>query len=167
MHKSLFALLGLSHAIFAAENSCAPEPPATCYPDDCMRCYCLGPAQQIANAPVCPLTCNGDWKISLAGLYWKAQEDGLEYAIDNDSLTDVIETIYIHKLLSKEQKELLLELYQQEPRLQYPYLCRSIEDLRVISSSSNSHYLLGFSNYLLSLLSFHDELITLKYRRGS
>ena len=85
MHKTLFALLGLSSSLIAAQNNdhCAPEPSATCYPDDCKRCYCLGPENVIANAPVCPFTCDGDVSISVAGFYWNAHQDGMEYAIDN------------------------------------------------------------------------------------
>jgi hypothetical protein len=83
MHKSMIALsiLGATSA-FAATN-CAPEGPATCYADDCKHCYCLGPVNTMVNAPVNPRTCNGDWVITVAGLYWNAHQDGMEYAIDN------------------------------------------------------------------------------------
>ena len=39
------SLIGLASTVSAARNDdrCAPEPGATCYPDDCKRCYCLGP----------------------------------------------------------------------------------------------------------------------------
>ncbi len=87
MQKSLLALSILSAANVAVaargQDNCAPEPPATCYPDDCCRTYCLGPENYGVNAPVRPYTCNGDWVISATGFYWNAHQDGMEYAIDN------------------------------------------------------------------------------------
>ncbi len=87
MQKSLLALsiFGMTNVAAAARggDECAPEPPATCYPDDCCRTYCLGPENYGVNAPVCPLTCNGDFTITAAGFYWNAHQDGMEYAIDN------------------------------------------------------------------------------------
>ncbi|NGX36931.1 MAG: hypothetical protein K1000chlam2_00077 [Chlamydiae bacterium] len=79
------SVLGMANAAHAAQNrdSCAPVPP-TCYAtDDCTRCYCLGPENYGVNAPVCPLTCNGDWMIKVAGFYWNTHQDGMEYAVDN------------------------------------------------------------------------------------
>jgi len=88
VHKSLIALsiLGAANVASAArgQENCAPEGPATCYADDCRSCYCLGPVNTIANAPVNPRTCNGDWVINVAGFYWNAHQDGMEYAIDNN-----------------------------------------------------------------------------------
>ncbi len=87
MQKSLLALSIMSAANVAVaargSDNCAPEPPATCYPEDCNHCYCLGPENYGVNAPVRPITCNGDWVISTAGFYWNAHQDGMEYAIDN------------------------------------------------------------------------------------
>jgi len=86
MHKSFFtlSLLGLAGAANAApQDKCEPVPPV-CYPAPCEPCYCLGPENYQANAPVCPKTCNGDLIISIAGFYWNAHQDGLEYAIDNE-----------------------------------------------------------------------------------
>ena len=86
MQKTLLALLGLSSGLIAAQNQdrCAPEQPTTCYTQgDCERCYCLGPDNIMANAPVCPRTCDGDISISVEGFYWNAHQDGMEYAIDN------------------------------------------------------------------------------------
>lgn len=86
MQKSLLTLLGISSGVFAAQNAnCDPEPPVTCYPDDCKTCYCLGPENMLVNAPVRPITCNGDWMITVAGFYWSAAQDGMEYAIDNQA----------------------------------------------------------------------------------
>lgn len=45
--------------------------------------YCLGPDNYGVNAPVNPVTCDGDVFIDVAAFYWKAHQDGLEYAIDN------------------------------------------------------------------------------------
>ncbi len=87
MQKSLITLsiLGAANIASAAkgQDNCEPAPPANCYADDCKHCYCLGPENIIANAPVRPHTCNGDWVISVAGFYWNAHQDGMEYAIDD------------------------------------------------------------------------------------
>ncbi|NGX36930.1 MAG: hypothetical protein K1000chlam2_00076 [Chlamydiae bacterium] len=87
MEKALIALsiLGIAGTAQAArgQENCAPTPPATCYADDCNRCYCLGPDNILVNAPVRPKTCNGDWMLTVAGFYWNAHQDGLEYAVDN------------------------------------------------------------------------------------
>lgn len=77
-------LSSMAHAARGGTEHCAPQPPATCYPDDCKRCYCLGPENYGVNAPVCPKTCNGDWEITVAGFYWNAHQDGMEYAIRNN-----------------------------------------------------------------------------------
>lgn len=65
------------------QMDCEPMPPATCYPDDCRNCYCLGPENYGVNAPACPLTCNGDFTITIAGFYWNTHQDGMEYAIED------------------------------------------------------------------------------------
>jgi len=84
------SVLGIANAAHAArgnnmpQDNCAPTPPAACYPDDCKHCYCLGPENYGVNAPVCPKTCNGDFIIQVAGFYWNAHQDGMEYAIDNE-----------------------------------------------------------------------------------
>lgn len=77
-------MLSLASAAYAGarKTACDPSQPA-CYPADCNRCYCLGPDNYGANAPVNPKTCNGDWMVTLAGFYWNAHQDGMEYAIDN------------------------------------------------------------------------------------
>ena len=84
--NSLIALsvLGLSSVASAARNNddkCAPMPAATCCPDECSCCYCLGPNQ--VNPPVRPRTCDGDFAITVAGFYWIAHQDGMEYALEN------------------------------------------------------------------------------------
>lgn len=62
-----------------------PEPPTPCYSADtsptCM--YCLGIETIAGNPSVYPLSCNGDLVLTIAGCYWNAQEDGLEYALFN------------------------------------------------------------------------------------
>ncbi len=87
MQKSLLVLsiFGAANVAIAArgQDNCAPEPPATCYPENCNHCYCLGPENYGVNAPVRPITCDGDWVISASGFYWSAHQDGMEYAIDN------------------------------------------------------------------------------------
>jgi len=82
MCRIVIALI-LSIAHVASGQECAKEPPALCSADECRHCYCLGPRNTLANAPVNPLTCDGDWVIEVAGLYWNAQQDGMEYAINN------------------------------------------------------------------------------------
>jgi hypothetical protein len=78
------SLLGMASSASAArDDRCAPEPPATCYQDDCRHCYCLGPENYGVNAPTCPKTCDGDITITVAGFYWNSHQDGMEYAIDN------------------------------------------------------------------------------------
>ena len=82
------SVLGMASAANAANgaqngrDNCQPISP-TCYPDDCTRCYCLGPENYGVNAAVCPMTCNGDWMIKVAGFYWNTHQDGMEYAVDN------------------------------------------------------------------------------------
>ncbi len=90
-------VLGLTSVASAARNTnasgkpvrgdvCAPSQPAVCYPDDCPPCQrCLGPENFAGNPPVCPKGCNGDVFFTVAGLYWSAHQDGMEYAIDNDT----------------------------------------------------------------------------------
>jgi len=78
------SLMGLATSANAARNDrCEPEPGATCYPDDCQRCYCLGPENTAVNPPVRPKTCDGDLFIEVAGFYWNAHQDGMEYAVQN------------------------------------------------------------------------------------
>lgn len=79
--KQALPFLMLASSAIAADR-CAPEAPHCYTPDTCDHCYCLGPAQIIANAPVRPRTCDGDVTLSVAGLYWRAQQEGLEYALD-------------------------------------------------------------------------------------
>jgi len=37
----------------------------------------------IANAPLYPITCNGDLSLSISGLYWNYHETGFAYAVQN------------------------------------------------------------------------------------
>lgn len=89
MKASLLTTLALVSAssLFAAKannNKCAPEPAAPCNADECCRTYCLGPENVAGLASVRPYTCNGDIELTIAGFYWVAHEDGLEYAIDSE-----------------------------------------------------------------------------------
>ncbi len=84
MKKALPVLLTLASTGFAAQKvNCAPTPPATCYPAECNCYYCLGPVKYQGNTPVRPFTCNGDFAVTVAGFYWNAHQDGMEYAIDD------------------------------------------------------------------------------------
>lgn len=78
-----FTLL-TSSALFSAQQQrgCEPEPAAPCNQDDCCRTYCLGPENYASLPPVRPNTCNGDFEISVAGVYWAARQEGLSYAIN-------------------------------------------------------------------------------------
>lgn len=80
-------LIATGAPAFGAKD-CAPEPPATCYPDDCCKTYCLGPDNYIVNAPVRPFTCDGDWVFNIAGFYWNAHQDGMEYAVETQVQTN-------------------------------------------------------------------------------
>ncbi len=79
------SLIGMASTVSAARNDdkCGATPPATCYPSDCRPCHCLGPENYGVNAPVGPKTCNGDFFINVAGFYWNAHQDGMEYAVRN------------------------------------------------------------------------------------
>ncbi len=79
------SLIGVMGSAWAA--SCNQTPPTSCYQDDCTSCHCLGPENYQVNAPVGPRTCNGDFEIKIAGIYWKAEQEGLAYAIRNEVAT--------------------------------------------------------------------------------
>ncbi len=67
---------------------CDPGKPAPCNPDGCTPTYCLGPSLNQGNAPVRPYTCDGDFEISASALYWKATQDGMEYAYKTNNAPD-------------------------------------------------------------------------------
>lgn len=83
MKNALFAFLLAAPLIGAQNTQCAPTHPAPCNEDACCRTYCLGPTNTGINAPVNPITCNGDWVVSVAGFYWNFHQDAMEFAIDN------------------------------------------------------------------------------------
>ncbi len=84
MKKSIILGLAASASVFAANNQqCEPGQPVPCNMGGCSPCFCLGPADPIANAPVNPRTCDGDLILSVSALYWGADQDGLAYAIEN------------------------------------------------------------------------------------
>jgi hypothetical protein len=63
-------------------DACTPEPAAPCYSLDTPPCdYCLGPENVAGNPAVRPYTCGGDFVLEVAGFYWNAHQDGLEFAI--------------------------------------------------------------------------------------
>lgn len=78
----IFLFLVGIFASIEAEERCASTPAAPCREDACTRCYCLGPTDVIANAPLCPKTCNGDIFLELGVLYWNASQDGMEFGIE-------------------------------------------------------------------------------------
>ena len=47
-------------------------------------------ADQISNAPTRPITCNGDWVITAAALYWNPHQDGMEFAVDTSVFVPVL-----------------------------------------------------------------------------
>ncbi len=72
----------------AMSSDCPPPaPPAPCYSVEKPCCceQCLGPENVAATAAVRPYTCGGDVVITVAGFYWNAHQDGLEYAIETNS----------------------------------------------------------------------------------
>lgn len=105
-------MVGLASTGFAAapKNASAPCPqdmPAPCYTIDTPACdYCLGPENVAGNPAVRPKTCNGDAVITIAGFYWNARQDGMEYAIfnsvapptgaDSTTLNNIIEARYLN-----------------------------------------------------------------------
>lgn len=84
MHKGILLFVALTTSALTGAKYCAPAPPAPCNVEECKPCYCLGPSEIIANAPVYPWTCDGDIVIEASALYWKANQDGMEYAIQSD-----------------------------------------------------------------------------------
>ncbi len=84
----LFAL-GLGSSLSAASNDeerCCPVPQARCYQEGCDCYYCVGP--DMVNPPVRPKTCEGDFAITIAGLYWISHQDGMEFAVENEVFVD-------------------------------------------------------------------------------
>jgi len=79
------SVLGMSSALTAARanDNCDPAAPAPCYSEDCGCTYCYGPENTAGNPAVRPRTCNGDFVIDIAGFYWNAHQDGMEYAVEN------------------------------------------------------------------------------------
>jgi len=75
--------LGMGSLSGARGDSCAPGQPAPCYSEDCGCTYCYGPENTAGNPAVRPRTCNGDFVIEVAGFYWNAHQDGMEYAVEN------------------------------------------------------------------------------------
>lgn len=89
--KKLFILpaLSLASQLVAQDNAAGvcgyPQPPAPCYSADTSpKCdYCLGPENIAGNPAVYPYSCNGDVVLTIAGFYWNANQDGLEYALED------------------------------------------------------------------------------------
>lgn len=67
-------------------EACQPTPPAPCYSTDCAPAcnYCLGPENVAGSPAVRPYTCNGDFVVTVAGLYWNAHQDGLGFGVFNN-----------------------------------------------------------------------------------
>jgi len=74
-------------------DNCPPSTPAACYIEDCGCTYCYGPENTAGNPAVRPRTCDGDFVIEIAGFYWNAHQDGMEYAIENQVPTPPIDPI--------------------------------------------------------------------------
>lgn len=82
VHLTLLLALSIT-TIPAFALRCKPSYPASCYSSsDCNCNPCLGPYNQLGNAPVCPHTCGSDFIFEASGLCWKVQEEGLDYAVD-------------------------------------------------------------------------------------
>ncbi|NGX39183.1 MAG: hypothetical protein KR126chlam1_00505 [Chlamydiae bacterium] len=83
---SILGLANVANAASIREDGCCETPQAACHREECDCFYCLGPDQ--VNPPVRPKTCNGDIGITIAGFYWNAHQDGMEYAIEDSVLVD-------------------------------------------------------------------------------
>lgn len=94
MQKSLVVLsiFGMTNLVRAEHNDqecCDPDPPETCCLDECKPCHCLGPENYGVNAPACPriynlcCPCDSEVIVTVAGFYWNAHQDGMEYALKN------------------------------------------------------------------------------------
>ncbi len=105
----LLLFIGGARNLFSEERkSCQIALPA-CNEVECRHYHCLGPENTGANTPVRPKTCNGDVTFFVAGIYWNAHQDGMEYAIKNavtvplinptldniEELNQLIEAVYI------------------------------------------------------------------------
>jgi len=51
------------------------------YSDEC--CPNIDYLEILANAPVYPKTCDGDWVVTASASYWNVHQDGMEFAIRN------------------------------------------------------------------------------------
>lgn len=86
----MLTILSALTSLYAKE--CPPDLAAPCYSAPEPECdLCLGPNNFAASAAVGPATCNGDFLVILEGLYWKACQEGLEYAIQTQVMgTDIM-----------------------------------------------------------------------------
>ena len=76
------SVIAIATILSGASQDCRLKKVAKCNKDDCCRIYCLGPENTIANSPKGPITCNGNFVVTVSGLYWGTQQDGMEYAIE-------------------------------------------------------------------------------------
>jgi len=67
----------------AQEAPCSYDEPANCNEEECCFTYCYGPEETAINSPVNPRTCKGDLTLTFNPFYWKATQDGMEFAIKN------------------------------------------------------------------------------------
>ena len=82
-------LIVLSCALSA--SNCKAKNPIYCYPDKCSPCsHCLGPFNELSNAPLYPLNCEGDFVLTASAFYWTATEDGNALVIDNAVAVPII-----------------------------------------------------------------------------
>lgn len=102
---SLFSLTLFTVPLLAASRqaTCEPSQTASCYEDNCHLTHCMGPSNFASNPPVTPYTCNGDIEIQVAGLFWTAHQDGMEYAVKtnappptNNENIPLIDAEYLH-----------------------------------------------------------------------
>lgn len=77
-------------SLSGATTSCDPQTPATCNSEPCCTSSCLGPTEFVINAPVAPHTCNGDFVVTAALLYWRAMQTGLEYGVLNQTQETIL-----------------------------------------------------------------------------
>ena len=110
------SVVGMASTLSAARtngnrggDACGPTEPAPCYSEDCGCTYCYGPENTAINPAVRPRTCNGDMVFEIAGFYWNAHMDGMEYAVENhvaisNELSDADESQSLNNLINADYK---------------------------------------------------------------
>lgn len=79
------------------EDVCKIEIPAPCYSQDNHSCnVCFGPENVAGSPAISPFTCDGDYLFTISSFYWNAHEDGLGFAIENNSFSNQEANALVH-----------------------------------------------------------------------